>query len=39
MYRHIWGFIAALVVVLLVLLAMPSLVLWLPMQFGYQPGS
>jgi len=39
MYRHIWGFIAALVVVLLVLLAMPSLVLWLPIRFGYQPGS
>ena len=39
MYRHIWGFIAALVVVLLVLLAMPSLVLWLPMRFGYQLGS
>jgi tripartite ATP-independent transporter DctM subunit len=39
MYRHIWGFIAALVVVLLVLLAVPSLVLWLPIRFGYQPGS
>ena len=39
MYRYIWGFIAALVAVLLVLLVFPDLVLWLPMRFGYQPGS
>jgi TRAP-type C4-dicarboxylate transport system permease large subunit len=39
MYRHIWGFIAALVLVLLVLLGQPKLVLWLPIQFGYQPAG
>ena len=39
MYRHIWVFIVALAVALLVMLTFPSIVLWLPMQFGYQPGS
>jgi len=39
MYRHIWVFIAALVAALLVMLAFPDVVLWLPIRFGYQPGS
>jgi tripartite ATP-independent transporter DctM subunit len=39
MYRHIWAFIAALTVALLLMLAFPQIVLWLPMQFGYQPGG
>jgi tripartite ATP-independent transporter DctM subunit len=39
MYRHIWPFIAALVVALLVMLAVPDVVLWLPRLFGYQPGG
>ena len=39
MYRHIWLFIIALVVALLLMLALPQIVLWLPMQFGYQPGG
>jgi len=39
MYRHIWIFIVALVVALLLMLALPQIVLWLPMQLGYQPGE
>jgi TRAP-type C4-dicarboxylate transport system permease large subunit len=39
MYRHIWAFIAVLVVALLLMLAFPQIVLWLPEQFGYQPGG
>jgi len=39
MYRHIWVFIAALVVALLLMLALPQIVLWLPVQFGYQPDG
>jgi tripartite ATP-independent transporter DctM subunit len=39
MYRHIWVFIVALVAALLLMLAFPQIVLWLPMEFGYQPGS
>jgi len=39
MYRHIWPFIVALVVALLVMLAVPDVVLWLPRLFGYQPGG
>jgi tripartite ATP-independent transporter DctM subunit len=39
MYRHIWVFIAALVAALLLMLALPQIVLWLPMQFGYQPAG
>ena len=39
MYRHIWPFIAALVVALLVMLAVPDVVLWLPRLLGYQPGG
>jgi tripartite ATP-independent transporter DctM subunit len=37
MYGYIWFFIAALVAALLMMLAMPDIVLWLPEQFGYQP--
>jgi TRAP-type C4-dicarboxylate transport system permease large subunit len=39
MYRHIWIFIVALVAALLLMLALPQIVLWLPMQLGYQPGE
>jgi tripartite ATP-independent transporter DctM subunit len=39
MYRHIWVFIAALAAALLLMLALPPIVLWLPMQFGYQPAG
>jgi tripartite ATP-independent transporter DctM subunit len=39
MYRHIWVFIVALVVALVLMLAFPQIVLWLPIRFGYQPGS
>ena len=38
MYRHIWPFITALVVSLFIMLAVPDVVLWLPMRFGYIPG-
>ena len=39
MYRHIWPFIVALVIALLIMLAVPDVVLWLPRLFGYQPGG
>jgi TRAP-type C4-dicarboxylate transport system permease large subunit len=39
MYRYIWPFIIALVVALLIMLAFPDVVLWLPIQFGYTPGD
>jgi len=39
MYRYIWPFIIALVVALFVMLAVPDVVLWLPIQFGYTPGE
>src|SRR5438874_2482005 len=39
MYRHIWPFIAALVAALVVMLAVPDVVLWLPRLLGYQPGG
>jgi len=39
MYRYIWPFIIALVVALLIMLAFPNVVLWLPIQFGYTPGD
>lgn len=39
MYRSIWPFILALVISLLIMLAMPDLVLWLPRRFGYVPGE
>jgi tripartite ATP-independent transporter DctM subunit len=39
MYRHIWPFIVALVISLLIMLAVPDVVLWLPRLLGYQPGS
>jgi tripartite ATP-independent transporter DctM subunit len=39
MYRHIWLFIIALVAALLAMLAVPEVVLWLPMRFGYQPAG
>jgi len=39
MYRYIWPFIAALVAALVIMLAIPDIVLWLPIQFGYTPGE
>ena len=39
MYKYIWRFIIALVIVLLIMLAVPDVVLWLPIQFGYTPGE
>jgi tripartite ATP-independent transporter DctM subunit len=39
MYRHIWPFIVALVIALMIMLAVPDVVLWLPRLLGYQPGS
>ena len=39
MYRHIWPFIAALVAALVVMLAVPDVVLWLPRLLGYRPGG
>jgi tripartite ATP-independent transporter DctM subunit len=39
MYRYIWPFIIALVVALVIMLAIPDVVLWLPIQFGYTPGD
>ncbi len=39
MYRYIWPFILALATALLVMLALPDVVLWLPMKFGYTPGE
>ena len=39
MYRYIWPFIIALVMALLIMLAIPDVVLWLPIQFGYTPGD
>jgi tripartite ATP-independent transporter DctM subunit len=39
MYRYIWPFILALVVALLLMLAIPDIVLWLPIKFGYTPGE
>jgi tripartite ATP-independent transporter DctM subunit len=39
MYRHIWPFIIALVAALLVMLAVPEIVLWLPRSLGYEPAG
>jgi tripartite ATP-independent transporter DctM subunit len=39
MYKHIWVFIVALTVALFLMLAFPQIVLWLPIKFGYVPGS
>jgi TRAP-type C4-dicarboxylate transport system permease large subunit len=39
MYRYIWPFIIALVAALLIMLAVPDVVLWLPIKFGYTPGE
>jgi tripartite ATP-independent transporter DctM subunit len=39
MYRYIWPFIAALVLSLFAMLAIPDIVLWLPERFGYIPGQ
>ena len=39
MYRYIWPFILALIASLLIMLALPEVVLWLPMQLGYTPGE
>jgi len=39
MYRYIWPFIAALMIALFAMLALPDIVLWLPEKLGYIPGS
>ncbi len=39
MYGYIGPFIIALVIALFVMLAVPDIVLWLPMKFGYIPGE
>jgi tripartite ATP-independent transporter DctM subunit len=39
MYKHIGPFILALVLALFLMLAVPGVVLWLPMQFGYTSGE
>ena len=39
MYRYIWPFIVALTAALLIMLAFPQVVLWLPERFGYIPGQ
>lgn len=39
MYRYIWPFILALTASLLIMLALPEVVLWLPMKLGYTPGE
>jgi TRAP-type transport system large permease protein len=39
MIREIWPFLFALLAALLVLILVPEIVLWLPMQFGYVPAS
>ena len=39
MIREIWPFLAALLLALLVLILVPEIVLWLPMQFGYMPAG
>ena len=39
MYKYIWRFIIALLIALLIMLAVPDLVLWLPIQLGYTPDT
>ena len=39
MYGYVWPFIVALILALLAMLVMPEIVLWLPEQLGYIPGS
>ena len=39
MYKYIWPFIIALVAALFIMLVIPDVVLWLPIQFGYTPGE
>lgn len=39
MIREIWPFLVALLLALLVLILVPEIVLWLPMQFGYVPAG
>ena len=39
MYRYVWPFILALILALLAMLLVPGIVLWLPEQMGYIPGS
>jgi tripartite ATP-independent transporter DctM subunit len=39
MYRYVWPFIVALILALLAMLVVPQIVLWLPEQLGYIPGS
>ena len=39
MYGYVWPFIVALILALLAMLVMPQIVLWLPEQLGYIPGS
>jgi TRAP-type C4-dicarboxylate transport system permease large subunit len=37
--REIWPFLFALLAALLLLILIPDIVLWLPMQFGYVPAT
>ncbi|HXQ41484.1 MAG TPA: TRAP transporter large permease [Candidatus Udaeobacter sp.] len=39
MYGYVWPFIVALILALLAMLVVPQIVLWLPEQLGYIPGS
>jgi tripartite ATP-independent transporter DctM subunit len=39
MYGYIWPFILALVIALVIMVAFPQVVLWLPERFGYVPGG
>ena len=39
MYRYVWPFILALILALLAMLLVPEIVLWLPEQLGYIPGT
>jgi tripartite ATP-independent transporter DctM subunit len=39
MYGYVWPFILALILALLAMLLVPEIVLWLPEQLGYIPGT
>src|SRR5579862_4135535 len=39
MYGYVWPFILALILALLAMLLIPDIVLWLPEQLGYIPGT
>jgi tripartite ATP-independent transporter DctM subunit len=39
MILEVWPFLIALLVALALIVAFPEIVLWLPMEFGYKPGS